>query len=156
MRHFLTLLLLSMLVLLPQAAFGSSGQVPVLGTLAYIQGGDVWVKELPDGEPKRLTTDGRNRSPRWSPSGDWLAFYKGNSPSAVSREGDQVWVIRKSGISAQAFPNCSLDWSPASDTLLCTLTDGRPSAVAVDAANQGELPPARRGRTFQKYHRVEP
>ncbi len=120
-----------------------------LGMLAYIQGGDLWVKGLPDGEAKRLTTDGRSRSPRWSPSGDWLAFYKGHPPSALFREGDQVWVIRKSGLSARASPNCSLDWSPSSDNLLCTLSDGRPSAVAVDGANQGELPPARRGRTYR-------
>ncbi len=120
-----------------------------LGMLAYIQGGDLWVQELPDGEAKRLTTDGRNRSPRWSPSGDWLAFYKGHPPSALFREGDQVWVIRKSGLSARAFPNCSLDWSPSSDNLFCTLLDGRPSAVALDGANQGELPPARRGRTYR-------
>jgi hypothetical protein len=59
-----------------------------LGKLAYVQGGDIRVKALPDGEPLRLTTDGQNREPRWSPSGEWLAFRKGD---------DQVWVMRADG-----------------------------------------------------------
>jgi Tol biopolymer transport system component len=107
--------------------------------LAFIQNGNLWVKELPAGEAKQLTTDGQNRSPRWSPSGEWLAFYKGH----------QAWVTPKSGLPTRAFPGCSLDWSPTSDTLLCTPTEGRTSAVAVDGTNQGELPPARRGRAFR-------
>ncbi|MGH2606762.1 MAG: hypothetical protein ACRDG5_09245, partial [Anaerolineales bacterium] len=28
-----------------------------LGWLAYVQGGDIWVGHLPDGDPRRLTTD---------------------------------------------------------------------------------------------------
>ncbi|MEJ2352594.1 MAG: hypothetical protein P8Y03_22640, partial [Anaerolineales bacterium] len=42
---------------------------PDLGKLAYVQGGDLWVKTLPDGEPQQLPTDGLNTQPRWSPSG---------------------------------------------------------------------------------------
>jgi len=49
---------------------------PDLGRIAYVQGGDIWVKSLPDGQPARLTSDGRNSEPRWSPSGRWLAFRK--------------------------------------------------------------------------------
>jgi hypothetical protein len=59
--------------------------VPDLGKLAYVQGGDIWGKTLPKGEPQRLTGDGCNREPRWSPSAEWLAFRKGD---------DQVWVMR--------------------------------------------------------------
>src|SRR5512139_2453961 len=47
--------------------------LPDVGRVAYVQGGDIWIKVLPDGKPQRLTTDGRNREPRWSPSGEWLA-----------------------------------------------------------------------------------
>ena len=63
---------------------------PSLGKLAYVQGGDIWVKALPDGEPQRLTTDGRNSAPRWSPSGEWLLFHKEH----------QVWAMRASGTDA--------------------------------------------------------
>lgn len=44
--------------------------------VAFVREGDIWVKHLPDGEERRLTKDGDNDSPRWSPSGAWLAFVK--------------------------------------------------------------------------------
>ena len=87
-----------------------------LGRLAYVQGGDIWVKTLPYGPPQRLTTDGRNKEPSWSPSGDWLAFRKERQliveqevpcenlklRNQVCRENvtvlqRQVWVIEASG-----------------------------------------------------------
>jgi len=49
---------------------------PRLGRVAYVQGGDIWIKVLPNGVRLRLTTDGRNREPLWSPSGQVLAFRK--------------------------------------------------------------------------------
>ncbi len=72
---------------------------PSLGWLAYIQNGDVWMKELPDGQARRLTTDGHNHSPRWSPSGEFLTF--------ANDKGS--WVIKRSGEQAKSFDpaNCS-------------------------------------------------
>ena len=54
-----------------------------LGWLAYVFDGDIWVKVLPDGQPQRITDDGVNDSPRWSPSGRWLAFRKRDSTVAA-------------------------------------------------------------------------
>ncbi|MEA3408380.1 MAG: hypothetical protein U9R48_09935 [Chloroflexota bacterium] len=94
-----------------------------LGRLAYVQGGDVWVRALPDGEPQRLTTDGHNSEPRWSPSGQWLAFRRGDF--------NRVWIMRADGeISRQANqgrPVGAFAWSPTEDHL-----------AYVDASN-GEL-----------------
>ncbi len=87
------------------------------GPLAFIRAGDVWVHDFAMGRTARLTTDGRNHSPKWSPTGEWLAFL---------REG-QAWVMRADG-SAPAFLadtgdwNATLTWSP----------DGE--AVAVESA----------------------
>ena len=83
---------------------------PVLGKLAYVQGGDIWVKDLPDGEPQRLTGDGSNGEPRWSPSGNWLAF----------RKGDDVWIIHADGTNARRVPAAPIwdcTWSPVADRL---------------------------------------
>src|SRR5262245_29031716 len=52
-------------------------QPPTLGTLAYVQEGDVWVRALPDGLVRRLTTSGDASAPRWSPSGEWLSYCAG-------------------------------------------------------------------------------
>jgi dipeptidyl aminopeptidase/acylaminoacyl peptidase len=106
---------------------------PNLGMLAYVQGGDIWVKPLPTGEPQRLTTDGRNQEPRWSPSGRWLAFRKGD---------EQVWMIQADGgelvpiaggISASAFA-----WAPDQDLLACVSGNGL-YVVNPDRASQVEL-----------------
>lgn len=83
-----------------------------LGKLAYVKGGDIWVKALPDGEPQRLTTGARNSEPRWSPSGEWLAFRKGDFR--------QVWVMRADGSEArslEAVPDGAFAWSPVADQL---------------------------------------
>lgn len=79
---------------------------PQLGQVAYVNGGDIWVKELPDGAARRLTQDGRNSTPRWSLSGAWLAY----------RKDQMLWVSRTTG--AEAKPlftlTTALDftWSP--------------------------------------------
>jgi Tol biopolymer transport system component len=93
-------------------AVPTSTPTPSLGKLAYVQGGDIWVKALPDGEPQRLTTDGRNSIPRWSPSGKWIAFRKG--------EYRQVWAMHADGSDARSLqtpPNVAFAWSPVADRL---------------------------------------
>lgn len=94
-------------------AVSTSTPAPSLGKLAYVQGGDIWVKTLPDGKPLRLTTDGRNSTPRWSPSGRWIAFRKG--------EYGQVWVMHADGSDARSLqtpPNAAFAWSPVADRLI--------------------------------------
>lgn len=107
-RLFLVIGYLSLFILPPNVVVAE--QPSSLGMIAYIQNGNLWVKALPDGTAKQLTTDGHVSSPRWSPSGEWLAYYKD----------DQQWVVRKSGAEAQmlnqgvySLPDA---WSPVTDT----------------------------------------
>lgn len=111
------------------------------GILAYIHGGDLWVNELSDGQAKQLTTDGRNRSPHWSPSGQWLAYSKD----------DELWVVRPSGAEAKALSTvdkfAKFAWSPESDTLayvrkesLCVASAGEwREQVLVNVNGIGEM-----------------
>ena len=81
--------------------------------VAYIDGGDVWTKTLPDGEAVRLTTDGHNQEPRWSASGEWLSFIK-------YPERPELWVVRKDGRDARMINLLGPDdyaWSPTEDKL---------------------------------------
>ena len=109
-----------------------------LGKAAYIQNGDVWVKELPDGEPQQLTDDGRNAIPRWSPSGEWLAFYKDT----------EVWLARANGSDVHSLgercnPVNALAWSSVEDRLACVAGSGilRLETVDADGANPLTLIP---------------
>ncbi len=108
-------------------AVPTSTPTPSLGKLAYVQGGDIWVKTLPDGEPQRLTTDGHNSTPRWSPSGEWLAF----------RKLKQVWMMRADGSDARsmmAVPEGAFAWSPTADRLAYA-DDDRLKAVNADGTD---------------------
>lgn len=82
-----------------------------LGKLAYVQAGDIWVKTLPDGEVVRLTTDGQNQEPRWSASGEWLAYRKGE---------DQVHITQADGSQGHALEPGEITgfaWHPRQDIL---------------------------------------
>ncbi|MCL5997125.1 MAG: hypothetical protein M1546_13870 [Chloroflexi bacterium] len=93
---------------------------PILGKVAYVQGGDIWVKPLPDGQPQRLTTDGRNDTPRWSPSGNWLLF----------RKDEQTWLMRNDGTDARRISLGTATWSPTTDRFACEPLDD-PAGLAV-------------------------
>jgi dipeptidyl aminopeptidase/acylaminoacyl peptidase len=91
-----------------------------MGVLAYIQDGNIWVKALPGGQAKRLTTDGRNCCPSRSPSGQWLAFSKYASKDSPLSWPNQKWVIRADGTSARALYGGALAavaWAPTVDRL---------------------------------------
>ena len=90
-----------------------------LGTVAYGQNGDIWLKRLPDGVPQRITDDGVNSEPLWSPSGQWLAFRKLDS---------QLWLYSLATGTAhvvdQGAPVNSFHWSPTADTLAYVVGSG--------------------------------
>lgn len=103
-----------------------------LGQLAYVQGGDIWIMPLLDDaiSPQRLTVDGYNRDPRWSPSGQWLAYRKERpvtSSGVYAQDPDsstprrQVWLIQASGEGGhplhQGLSVETIAWSPTADRL---------------------------------------
>jgi Tol biopolymer transport system component len=112
-----------------------------LGRVAYIKGGDLWYVVAPTGPHQRLTIDGYNREPRWSPSGQWLAYRKdrtvllereipcdeslreGEPPcrETVSTFQEQVWTMRHTGEASRVL-NLGITvrrfaWSPQQDRL---------------------------------------
>jgi dipeptidyl aminopeptidase/acylaminoacyl peptidase len=130
---------------------------PNLGRIAYVQGGDIWHKALPDGKSQRLTADGRNREPRWSPSGNWIAFRR-ERHVVIQREAlcdvpkpnqetcrevlllpqQQVWVIDDSGADAhpvnQGLSVDAFAWSPTRDRLAYVTANGELQIVNADGS----------------------
>ncbi|HEX6032581.1 MAG TPA: LuxR C-terminal-related transcriptional regulator, partial [Tepidiformaceae bacterium] len=77
-----------------QTAFGNDDQASPafpatgdLGLLAFIRGGNVWVKPVPDGPDVQLTEDGNYHHPRWSPDGNWL----------IALRDKEVWLFSGTG-----------------------------------------------------------
>lgn len=76
--------------------------------IAYVEGGDIWVQPVPTGEPWRLTEDGRNHTPRWSPSREWLTY---------SKDGE-IWITRWDGTDTRPIADATeAVWSPTDDRL---------------------------------------
>lgn len=80
---------------------------PQPALLAYVQHGDLWIAELPGTAPRRLSSDGAASAPRWSPSGDWLAYC----------QHERLRVVRRAGGDTQALGPCSGRWLPSRDEL---------------------------------------
>ncbi|MGE0229729.1 MAG: LuxR C-terminal-related transcriptional regulator [Dehalococcoidia bacterium] len=103
-----------------------------LGKLVWVRDGDLWVRTLPDGEPRRLTSDGSNSLPRWSPSGEWVLYTHGPVGDDA-----QSWVVRADGSGrrrVEATQFYASQWKPGEDLLLLVRPDG---AVVVEDVATG-------------------
>jgi Tol biopolymer transport system component len=115
-------------------AHPSPTPVPRLGELAYISGGDIWTKRLPAGSARRLTHDGRDLAPMWSPSGRWIAFQRS----------EQLWVMRAGGSDARSLgpfsgsPGSQAAWSPAVDRL-AYVSDGGLTEISASGSQHCQL-----------------
>lgn len=100
--------------------YGPSGR----GKVAYVQYGDLWIRPLPEGEVVRLTDDGLNSQPLWSPSGRYLAFRK---------DVELMTVDTASGIvRSWTTPVNTYLWSPAGDVLAYVAGSGILRLAVVD------------------------
>lgn len=95
----------------------SATPVPRLGKVAFVRGGDVWSFNLDTGEQTRLTEGGNVSQPHWSPSGEWLSFFRGN----------ELWIVPALGGAPRRISDPAVlqaVWSLARDELGYTTTAG--------------------------------
>ena len=112
----------------------------VLGKIAYVHDGDLYVKQLPDGAPQQIThttqadRDGDTgfSDPVWSPSGEWL----------IVRKRAQAGVIRADGTHLRLFDTTTSPWSPPvwspTDDRLAYIAlgeGGTPDQLVIENAN---------------------
>jgi len=94
-----------------QIALETDESEPILGKMAYITGGDVWIYDLDSTQTVRLTQDGYNSHPQWAVDGSKIAY----------RKKDQLWVMNLT--TKQTFPVSELPvewftWSSSSSRLI--------------------------------------
>lgn len=109
MQAFLSACLLLRLAVIAQDVTTPAGQ------LAYVHNSHLWIKSLPNGEPRQITR-GPAVSPRWSASGLWLLFNQDKSNFVVSANGDTQQRLPIESGQAQ--------WSPTKDEIAYSSPQG--------------------------------
>jgi hypothetical protein len=103
-------------------------QVQPLGTLGYVQADGLWVRDLPDAQPRRLAAGTTLAFPCFSPSGRRVLFTNEGILHVVSRQGGSA--VRLEGRRGQ--------WWPDRDDLLVE----EPTGLSVFTAATGWKAPA--------------
>ena len=97
-------------------AFSARAASGTLGTLAFVQGDALWIRRLPDSEPRALVRGSHIEQPRFSPSGGWIAYTRAGVPHVVSVESRETKQLSTAQAAAQ--------WLPDRDELLVESPDG--------------------------------
>lgn len=79
-----------------------------LGTLVWVEASGIWLRELPNGRSTIVASGAGLHSPRFSPSGRWIAYRKLE---------DQVFVVRSDGSGGASFEGQGSMWLPQGDRL---------------------------------------
>ncbi len=95
--------------------------------LAFTVMNNLYVKELPDGEPRRLTDfDFTEAFPTWSPDGKWIAFSTWNA-----EDGGHIYRVRSNGrgtperLTEQPDLYQQLAWSKTQDRIVAVRGEDR-------------------------------
>jgi len=128
-------LLLVLNALFADGALALRAAAPVsLGRLAYAQDGEMWIRELPTGEATRLLPAIlKPRAPRWSPSGEWLAYHDGEKVGIVRQTGGDARVLQRGA------PIISFAWSPLMDTLAYATQNNEIWTVNADGSGERRI-----------------
>lgn len=83
---------------------------------------NIWIVDTSGGKPRRLTSSGKDRSPRWSPDGKKIAFVSDRSGKA------QIWVMEADGgepwlLSTEQAVQGAPVWSPDGKFIVFTARD---------------------------------
>jgi Dipeptidyl peptidase IV (DPP IV) N-terminal region len=123
--RFLLGIVVASVVVGPQAAPSLAVFRGASGLIAFTDNDDIYTI-APDGSPplSRLTFDGQSRNPRWSPTGDRIAFDRAGDIYVMSAAGGNVRRLTMFGGSSQPA------WAPAGKRLV--FVHRRAGAVAGD------------------------
>lgn len=85
-----------------------------VGRVAYVSNGNLYVRTLPTGRTEQLTRGGGTVAPRWSPSGDWVAYLDNDRLTVQRATGGRERVISGGDVAAT---DRDYAWSPREDQL---------------------------------------
>jgi dipeptidyl aminopeptidase/acylaminoacyl peptidase len=101
-----------------------------LGSLAYIQEGTLWIRRLPDGEPRALAAGNSIYAPKFSASGNWITF----------REGDDLLrLVSADGKRAKSWVGTG-QWLTGADELAVYFGEARNQTLIFSESDGWNLP----------------
>ncbi len=107
------------------------------GVIAYIDKGDLWVKDLPGHDAKKLVSGGDILKPRFSRSGTWLAY------TIFCSKKRELWLIQRNGTGSLKVATLSTSdrftWAPFEDILAYTAEDDTLHLYDVEKMTDREL-----------------
>ena len=86
-----------------------------LGVVAFTQAEGLWLRDLPDGKPRLLVSGSKIDSPRFSPSGRWLSYFRNESLYLIPSAGGSPQELGRPD-RGSIVPGSQ--WFPHSDDLL--------------------------------------
>ena len=119
------------------------GGISATGKRAVIEArGDIWTIPADTGAPRQLTdTSGAaERSPAWSPSGQWIAYFSDESGEYnlhVAQSDGRGETRQLTNLSENYF--FDITWSPDSETILFTDKAGRIHMVDLESGDHTEV-----------------
>ncbi len=117
------------LLLLALVGPGVGAQTALTGEIAYVQEGNIWVRDLATGQARQLTTDGQSILPAWTPDGQSLIFVSGRDGNS------EIYRMNPDGANVTRVTN-----NPQTDTLPAVSRDGTLYFVRLNVGSDGPPP----------------
>jgi dipeptidyl aminopeptidase/acylaminoacyl peptidase len=117
------------LALLALVGPGAAAQTALTGEIAYVQEGNIWVRDLATGQARQLTTDGQSILPAWTPDGQSLIFVSGRDGNS------ELYRMRPDGMNVTRVTN-----NPQTDTLPAVSRDGTLYFIRLNVGTDGPPP----------------
>jgi dipeptidyl aminopeptidase/acylaminoacyl peptidase len=104
-------------------------QTTLTGEIAYVQDGNIWVRDLATGQAHQLTTDGQSILPAWTPDGQDIVFVSG-------RDGNSnLYRMNPDGANVTRVTD-----NPQTDTLPSIARDGTLYFLRLNVGSNGPPP----------------
>ena len=117
------------LLLLALVGPGVGAQTALTGEIAYVQEGNIWLRDLATGQARQLTTDGQSILPAWTPDGQSLIFVSGRDGNS------EIYRMNPDGANVTRVTN-----NPQTDTLPAVSRDGTLYFVRLNVGSDGPPP----------------
>jgi Tol biopolymer transport system component len=84
------------------------------GRVAYVENGNLWVRDLQEDQARQLTNTGKASQPRWSASGELISYC----------DNDTLHVLAANGSPQKTLAWCESAWSPNDERLVYRTATG--------------------------------